>query len=238
MYPNSEVEGKVLTKVSWYEKKEYYDSDIIVSIYSGSNTPTALLAYHQYAAPIMSGGFHELTLPDPVQVKSGENLWIMLLAMGTKVISYCKSNEPNNQWIYKDGSYCHLSDLNPDFASYGFMIRGYMETEIGDHTINWTTATCSEPTYLLTGLIPETDYVAQVRGDYGEEGNSQWSTATFTTPKQNETGIDTLDNLTISPFDKLSDVWYDLSGRKIVKPSNGQMPKGIYINHGRKVVIK
>ena len=48
------------------------------------------------------------------------------------------------------------------------------------------------------------------------------------------TGIRTMDNLTISP----SDDCYDLSGRKIAKSSNGQMPKGLYIVGGRKVVVK
>lgn len=37
---------------------------------------------------------------------------------------------------------------------------------------------------------------------------------------------------------KMSDVWYDLSGRKIVNPSNGQMPKGIYIQKGKKYVVR
>ena len=37
---------------------------------------------------------------------------------------------------------------------------------------------------------------------------------------------------------KMSDVWYDLSGRKIVNPSNGQMPKGIYIQNGKKYVVR
>ena len=37
---------------------------------------------------------------------------------------------------------------------------------------------------------------------------------------------------------QMSDVWYDLSGRKIVNPSNGQMPKGIYIQNGKKYVVK
>jgi hypothetical protein len=34
------------------------------------------------------------------------------------------------------------------------------------------------------------------------------------------------------------DARYDLQGRKIVKPSNGQMPKGIYIYQGKKQIIK
>ncbi len=50
-------------------------------------------------------------------------------------------------------------------------------------------------------------------------------------------GIQTLDNSTISPADNSV---YDLSGRKWSnsKLSNGQMPKGVYIVNGRKVVVR
>ena len=48
------------------------------------------------------------------------------------------------------------------------------------------------------------------------------------------TGIKAIDNFTISQ----SDNCYDLSGRKIVKLSNGQMAKGVYIVNGKKTIIK
>ena len=48
------------------------------------------------------------------------------------------------------------------------------------------------------------------------------------------TGINSIGQQT----DKVSDAWYDLQGRKFVKPSNGQMPKGIYIHQGKKVVVR
>ena len=41
-----------------------------------------------------------------------------------------------------------------------------------------------------------------------------------------------------SKMEEVNDAWYDLQGRKIVKPSNGQMPKGIYIHQGKKVVVR
>ena len=56
--------------------------------------------------------------------------------------------------------------------------------------------------------------------------------------KKGQTGINIIGQLDNLPFDKMSDVWYDLGGRKIVNPSNGQMPKGIYIQKGRKVLVK
>ena len=48
------------------------------------------------------------------------------------------------------------------------------------------------------------------------------------------TGIET-----IGSFDNLQfDNCYDLSGRKIVKSSNGQMGKGVYIEKGKKYIVK
>ena len=45
------------------------------------------------------------------------------------------------------------------------------------------------------------------------------------------------DNLQLD-YSRLDDCVYDLSGRKVTKPSHGQLPKGIYIVNGKKVVIK
>lgn len=49
----------------------------------------------------------------------------------------------------------------------------------------------------------------------------------------NATGIRTIDNSQIT-----MDSYYDLSGRKFVKPSTRQMSKGIYIINGQKQVVK
>lgn len=49
----------------------------------------------------------------------------------------------------------------------------------------------------------------------------------------NATGIGTIDNSQIT-----MDSYYDLSGRKFVKPSTRQMSKGIYIINGQKQVVK
>lgn len=54
------------------------------------------------------------------------------------------------------------------------------------------------------------------------------------------TGIVSMDNGQWIKDNGQDDVWYDLSGRKIVngKASNGKLPKGVYIRNGRKEVIK
>ena len=58
------------------------------------------------------------------------------------------------------------------------MVRG----ERGATASEWQTYYTSEPTLTLTGLVPETDYEAQVQGDCGNDGYSEWSEIiTFTT---------------------------------------------------------
>ncbi len=54
------------------------------------------------------------------------------------------------------------------------------------------------------------------------------------------TGIVSMDNGQWIKDNGQDDVWYDLSGRKIVngKASNGKLPKGVYIRNGRKEVIR
>lgn len=53
-----------------------------------------------------------------------------------------------------------------------------------------------------------------------------------------ETGINIIGQFDNLQYDKVSEAWYDLQGRKIVKPSNGQMLKGVYIQNGRQVLVK
>lgn len=72
----------------------------------------------------------------------------------------------------------------------------------------------------------------------------EWDAIKTTGPKARNVGIvfdddETTDIETMSDVRcQMSDVWYDLSGRKIVNPSNGQMPKGIYIQNGKKYVVR
>ena len=55
-----------------------------------------------------------------------------------------------------------------------------------------------------------------------------------------DTTTDIILNMNRTNNTNSDDAWYDLQGRKIAngKLSNGQLPKGVYINNGRKVVIK
>jgi hypothetical protein len=226
MYPA--VKGNRLTKVSFYQNIDFSDENITISIYSGDNPPSGTPLRTVEVKPLDSAGFREVTFDTPVEITPKENIWIVLTATGTYLLSYCKNNESNNQWIYYDGIWQHLGDLGLENA--GWMIRGYFESTTDPETINWTKDTSTSGSYSITGLTPETDYMIQVRGDYGSDGKSEWVTSLFTTPAADATAI----SLT-TPDPKGEENIYTLDGVKLDKVSPR---KGVYIQNGRKVVVK
>ena len=182
MYPGSMSTGNKLTKVAYYEYKTYYDTatNITVNIYSGGDdAPTTLLYTKENITPLGESGFHEITFDSPIAITPGENLWITLTVTGTYVMAACQVNSFNNQWWVRDGKWSNMGNDNSNLAGFGWMIRGYFESETTE--INWTTATTTEKSYDITGLDPETKYVVQVQGDFGSDGTSEWATTTFTT---------------------------------------------------------
>ena len=102
------------------------------------------------------------------------------------------------------------------------------------NAVEWfSTINSTETSFTLTDLNPSTEYVVQVRGDYGDENYSEWVTTNFTTSEEtalNSAIADSEDDY----------VWYSLDGRRL---SSKPTAKGVYIrysqgkNNGRKVVI-
>ena len=84
--------------------------------------------------------------------------------------------------------------------------------------------------YTITDLTPQTDYEVQVQAN-GNNKTTDWTERTrFTTLLEDVTAIS---NVKTEPVG--DDTWYNLAGVKLNgKPSQ----KGIYINNGKKVIIK
>ena len=80
------------------------------------------------------------------------------------------------------------------------------------------------------GTTPQLATTRQVRGDYGSDGKSEWVASLFTTPAADATAI----SLT-TPDPKGEENIYTLDGVKLDKVSPR---KGVYIQNGRKVVMK
>lgn len=228
MYPA--VTGNRLTKVSFYQNTDFSKENITISIYAGDNPPSGTPLRTVEVRPLDSADFHKVTFDTPVEITPKENIWIVLKAIGTYILSYCKNNEPNNQWIYYNGIWQHLGDL--EIENRGWMIRGYFESTTDSESVRWTKDTSTSSSYTITGLTPETDYYVQVRGDYGCDGKSEWVTSLFTTPADNTSAISLPAPDSIS---KGEESIYSLDGVKFDKVPTR---KGVYIQNGRKVVIK
>ena len=189
MYPGSMVTADELTKVSIYETAEYNTENITINIYSGGDDAPGELLYTETVTPEAADAFHEITLASPVTITPGENLWITLTETGTYVLTVCASDEPNNNWVNDGGTWAHLSDVNSSLAGYGWMIRAELSGN-DPSTATWIAVENPSSPCTLEGLNPETTYTFRVRGDFGDEGMSDWAMSTFTTSAGTEDPID------------------------------------------------
>ncbi len=189
MYPGSMVTADELTKVSIYETAGYNTEDITINIYSGGDDASGELLYTETVTPEAADAFHEITLASPVTITPGENLWITLTETGTYVLTICASDEPNNNWVNDGGTWVHLSDLNSSLAGYGWMIRAELSGN-DPSTATWIAVENPSSPCTLEGLNPETTYTFRVRGDFGDDGMSDWAMCVFTTNAGTEDPID------------------------------------------------
>ena len=102
----------------------------------------------------------------------------------------------------------------------------------------------------------KTYYIAEPQGGFGTGGtiyvsfpSPYWATDTDFTGydfDDDETGINSIGQMDNLQLDNLrADAVYDLQGRKIAPlggpqgaSSNHQLPKGMYINNGKKIIVK
>lgn len=181
MYPGKKVLGDRLTKVSFYETSTYATADITINVYSGGDDAPGTLLYTETVTPAAANDFHEVTLETPLAITPGENLWITLTEDGTYVMPACEVNDPNNRWIYSNGSW---AALNSSLAQYGWMIRAEYSSSNDPASAPWETVNGATSPHTLTGLTPETLYTVQVKANY-EGGNSNWVTTGFKTQEYN-----------------------------------------------------
>lgn len=189
MYPGSMVTADELTKVSIYEAAGYNTEDITINIYSGGDDAPGELLYTQTVTPEAADAFHEITLDSPVEIPQGQNLWITLTETGTYVLTVCDSDEPNNNWVNNGGTWAHLGDVNVSLAGYGWMIRAELSGN-DPSTATWIAVENPSSPCTLEGLNPETTYTFRVRGNFGDEGMSDWAMMVFTTKAATDEPID------------------------------------------------
>lgn len=172
----------VLTKVSFYETKNFNTAPLTINIYSGGDTALGTLLYTETVQPLAGNTFHEVTFASPVVIERGENLWITLTSTSRYVMPACVSDEPNNQWLISNGAWTLLSTSSPTLSQYGWMIRGTI-MDIDLDNMVWTSESTEETMLDLSNLEQETGYMVRVRGNCPADGDpTNWVYTTFTTP--------------------------------------------------------
>ena len=178
MYPAEQVTGNVLTKIEFYDNLTYNTGgNIIIKVYSdGDNAPGTLL-YTETVVPTITG-LQTVTLADTVNILTGKNLWITFTETGTYTLFCGSCTDDNNRWVLNGSTWVPWTTGQNN--NLGWIINAYMETVNLDN-INWTTASCSDTTCPMTGLDPDSYYIAQVQSICGDEGKSDWVSTYFTT---------------------------------------------------------
>ena len=177
MYPASQVTGNVLTKIEFYDNLTYNTGgNIIIRVYSGGENAPGTLLYTETVVPVT--GLQTVTLAEPVSITSGKNLWITFTETGTYTLFCGTCTDDNNRW-YLNGSTWGpwATGQNNDL---GWIINAYMEN-VNLENISWATTSCTTTTCPMTGLDPNSYYIAQVHSNCGAEGKSDWVSTYFTT---------------------------------------------------------
>ena len=176
-----------LNKVSNFETT-YYTGDYTISIYTGGDDAPETLVSTETVTLTGDNDWHEIQLSAPVTIDPTQNLWIVVTATGTYVLTSCETTEPNNQWVLNGSTWANIGNLSSSLAGYGWMIRGLLDNVTPDYVWN-TEANVSSP-YTITDLNPESEYVVRVKASCGDDGESHWATTTFTTPSPCDVAID------------------------------------------------
>ena len=190
MYPADSLHDNVLTKIVFYEFRDAFtDSIITLNVYSGGDTIPETLIGTETITINGTKGWHEVVLSTPIEFNPEQNLWITLTATGRPAVMAMSRQDAgiNGRWFLNGSDWVDIATLfNPIVAPtthpsiHCFAIRGFVETN--DYsTWNWTTESGVASPFTITGLEAETGYAVKVKSSCGQDCESSWTWAYFTT---------------------------------------------------------
>ena len=192
MYPADMLEGNTLTKIAFYEvSNSYYtDGTVTLNVYSGGDTAPETLIGTKTIATEGTNGMREVVI-DPIEIDASQNLWITLTANATYCMTMsAQDGGANSRWFLNGSNWVDFSTVYTAGATYSYMIRGFVETT-NYSAWNWSSESGITSPYTITGLEAETDYAVRVKAVCGgEDGESLWTWAYFTTPSACDTPVE------------------------------------------------
>ena len=192
MFPAGTLTGHVLNSVSVFD---YQTSEETITIYNdGATAPAGEAIGSKPITFTQTVDFAEVSF-DNLEFDNSKNLWVVVtnnsgsnVAYGTDVL-----NDPNGRWLYYNGSWLDLASAGVPGAVW--LIHAEIATP--DYSaLTYTTVDGATSPAELTGLEPNTDYIVKVKAIYGEEGESEWVSTTFTTLSNNPVPYDIAADLT------------------------------------------
>jgi len=189
MYPADSLHDNVLTKIVFYEfRNAFTDSIITLNVYSGGDTIPETLIGTETITINGTKGEHEVVLSTPIEFNPEQNLWITLTATGYPAVMAMSPQDAgiNGRWFLNGSDWIDIGTLFPpspgpvNVATSCFAIRGFVET-YDYSTWNWTTESGVASPFTITGLEAETDYAVRVKSNCGQDCESGWTLAYFTT---------------------------------------------------------
>ena len=184
MYPAEMLEGNTLTKIAFYEvgNSYYTDGTVTLNVYSGGDAAPETLIGTKTIATEGTNGMREVVI-DPIEFDASQNLWITLTTNATYCMAMsAEDGGANSRWFLNGSNWVDFGTLYTAGAAYSYMIRGFIETT-NYSAWNWSSESGITSPYTITGLEAETDYAVRVKAVCGgEDGESLWTWAYFTTP--------------------------------------------------------
>ena len=193
MYPADSLHDNLLTRIAFYEDDYYYtDSIITLNIYSGGDTNPETLIGTETITLNGTYGWREVFLSMPIEFNPAQNLWITLTATGRAEVMFMSGQDAgiNGRWFLNGSDWVDIGTLYYlNYKRRCFAIRGFVETN--DYsTWNWTTESGVASPFTITGLEAETDYAVRVKSNCGQDCESGWTWAYFTTLSACDTPFD------------------------------------------------
>ncbi len=189
MYPADSLHDNVLTKILFAEfRRAFTDSIITLNVYSGGDTNPETLIGTETITINGTQGEHEVVLSTPIEFNPEQNLWITLTATGYPAVMAMSPQDAgiNGRWFLNGSDWIDIGTLFPpspepvNVATSCFAIRSFVET-YDYSTWNWTTESGVASPFTITGLEAETDYAVRVKSNCGQDCESGWTLAYFTT---------------------------------------------------------